>query len=269
MAEPLRPWVRPGGRAVLEGLKSRPELNGQEVTIQVREVSSGRWRCKVAPFGEEMKFKAENLAETPEKNEPISVDANWLRRGVQAAVKDLPEHEGQVVRVVTVDGDTGRCKCVLRTSGEAIEVSRKNLRPLANATAPEPTPAPKAEMPKKGGTDWAAVELERRRLAEGFRSGFEEGASVTMEGLQSMPELNGQSGKLLTWDGQSMRWRVHIEGVGIKSFRPQNLIPQESGQKRKAKNGSSDQNGAKEEHSETSPEKKQRVEDSGVPVSND
>ena len=23
MAEPLRPWVRPGGRAVLEGLKSR------------------------------------------------------------------------------------------------------------------------------------------------------------------------------------------------------------------------------------------------------
>ena len=29
----------------------------------------------------------------------------------------------QVVRVVTVDGDTGRCKCVLRTSGEAIEVA--------------------------------------------------------------------------------------------------------------------------------------------------
>ena len=28
----------------------------------------------------------------------------------------------QVVRVVTVDGDTGRCKCVLRASGEAIEV---------------------------------------------------------------------------------------------------------------------------------------------------
>ena len=25
-------------------------------------------------------------------------------------------------------------------------------------------------------------------------------------------------GKLLTWDGQSMRWRVHIEGVGIKQL---------------------------------------------------
>ncbi|CAJ1356335.1 unnamed protein product [Effrenium voratum] len=66
-----------------------------------------------------MKFKAENLGEPPEKEEPI--DANWLRRGVQAAVKDLPEHEGQIVRVVTVDGDTGSCKCVLRSSGEAIE----------------------------------------------------------------------------------------------------------------------------------------------------
>lgn len=31
--------------------------------------------------GEEMKFKAENLGEPPEKEEPI--DANWLRRGVQ------------------------------------------------------------------------------------------------------------------------------------------------------------------------------------------
>ncbi|CAE7561150.1 unnamed protein product [Symbiodinium microadriaticum] len=120
MAEPSRPWVHPGGAAVLEGLKSRPELNGQEVSIQARDPGSGRWRCKVAPFGEEMKFKAENLAEPAEKpEEPIS--AEWLRRGVQAAVKDVPEHEGQVVRVVSINGDTGQCKCVLRSTNEAIE----------------------------------------------------------------------------------------------------------------------------------------------------
>eukprot|EP00434_Breviolum_minutum_P016860 symbB.v1.2.014875.t1/scaffold1098.1/size138148/7 len=84
-----------------------------------------------------------------------------------------------------------------------------------------------------------------------------------MEGLQSMPELNGQVGKLLTWDAQSLRWRVHIEGVGIKSFRPQNLIPQEGGTKRKAKNGNCEPNDEKEpgaETTETSEEKKQRVE---------
>ena len=61
-----------------------------------------------------MKFKAENLAEAPEKEE--LPDANWLRRGVQAAVKDLPDYEGQVVRVVTV-GESGACKCVLRSLG--------------------------------------------------------------------------------------------------------------------------------------------------------
>ncbi|CAJ1443543.1 unnamed protein product [Effrenium voratum] len=196
-----------------------------------------------------MKFKAENLGEPPEKEEPI--DANWLRRGVQAAVKDLPEHEGQIVRVVTVDGDTGSCKCVLRSSGEAIEVSRKNLRPLANAAvSEEPKPQPKPK-PKAGGTDWAAVELERRRLAEGFRSGFEEGATVMLEGLQSMPELNGQCGKLLTWDAQALRWRVHIEGGGIKSFRPQNLIPQQDGLKRKAKNEEEPEESEKRQRGET------------------
>ncbi|CAK9060542.1 unnamed protein product [Durusdinium trenchii] len=250
MAEPSRPWVRPGNRAVLEGLKSRPELNGQEVTIQGDELrcfhtmlramwfspccehhaagqareSTGRWRCKVQPFGEEMKFKAENLAEAPEKEEPI--DANWLRRGVQAAVKDLPEHEGQVVRVVTVDGDTGSCKCVLRSSGEAIEVPRTKLRPLAGAAtgAATASPAPEVEQAKpqakSGGSDWAAAERERRRLAEGFRSGFEEGAVVMMEGLQSMPELNGQTGL------------VAEKAVQIEGFLPQE--PQDVGRRSRA-----------------------------------
>ena len=50
-------------------------------------------RCDGISSGEEMKFKAENLAEAPEKEE--LPDANWLRRGVQAAVKDMPDYEGQ------------------------------------------------------------------------------------------------------------------------------------------------------------------------------
>eukprot|EP00931_Biecheleriopsis_adriatica_P119455 TRINITY_DN94678_c0_g1_i1.p1 TRINITY_DN94678_c0_g1~~TRINITY_DN94678_c0_g1_i1.p1 ORF type:complete len:260 (+),score=68.97 TRINITY_DN94678_c0_g1_i1:30-782(+) len=239
MAEPSRPWVRPGGTAILQGLKSKPELNGQEVSIQAREPSSGRWRCKVAPFGEEMKFKAENLAKPPEQPEQSTDE--WLRRGVQAAVSGHPDLEGQIVRVVTVESN-GQCKCVVRATNEAVTVSKDKLRQLAGAAAtakaPEPEEAPKpAATP---GRDWAAMELERRRLAEGFRSGFDEGASVLLQNLQSMPELNGKLGKLVSWDSQSLRWKVEIEGsAGVKSLRPQNLVPQ-VGMKRKQESEAQD-----------------------------
>lgn len=44
---------------------------------------------------------------------------------------------------------------------ESPQVSRKNLRPLANA-APAAVETPKAPVKPKGGTDWAAAEHERR-----------------------------------------------------------------------------------------------------------
>jgi len=63
-------------------------------------------------------------------------------------------------------------------------------------------------------------------LAEGFRAGFAEGATVEIGGLKGMPELNGRRGKLVTFNSQSLRWNVDIEGgAGTKALNPANLVP--------------------------------------------
>merc|ERR1712048_1366479 len=87
----------------------------------------------------------------------------------------------------------------------------------------EPAKETAASQPR---SDWAAVELERRRLAEGFRSGFDVGATVVLEGLKSAPALNGKRGTLQKFDSQALRWFVELEdGAGTKSFNPSNLVP--------------------------------------------
>merc|ERR1711865_1097071 len=95
-----------------------------------------------------------------------------------------------------------------------------------------PTESPAAAAPASDTTpraDWADHEMQRRRLAEGFRSGFCEGATVVLQGLKSTPELNGKLGKLKTWNSQSLRWQVEIEGEAAeKALRPDNLVPQDS-----------------------------------------
>eukprot|EP00933_Yihiella_yeosuensis_P071039 TRINITY_DN79224_c0_g1_i1.p1 TRINITY_DN79224_c0_g1~~TRINITY_DN79224_c0_g1_i1.p1 ORF type:complete len:273 (+),score=67.17 TRINITY_DN79224_c0_g1_i1:25-819(+) len=264
MAEPLRPWVKPDGKALLQGLKAKPELNGQAVKIDKRDPATGRWHCRVEPFGELIKVKPENLAEAPEDpNEGaagVAAGGEWLRRGVHASVQGQEEYDGQIVRVLTVDSSSGQVKCVIRATGEAIEISRKNLRPVAGASHPTEAPAKQEtetkapEVSSAPRSDWKAAEMDRRRLAEGFRSGFEEGATVLLQGLQSCPELNGQHGKLLTWDSQALRWKVHIESVGIRALNPKNLVPMDPSKLNKKKKA------AAGEGDEEPSEKRQKVE---------
>jgi len=240
MAEPNFPWVRPGGAALLQGLKAKPELNGQSVSILDRDPCSGRWRCKVAPFGEEIKVRPESLAKAPDaSNDTQETGIQWLHRGVQAVVKDGEEFMGQFVRVLSVDNENDQCRCVVRATGAQITISRASLRPMANSAPPstdgatavtQEQPASAAAVISKpsavAGSDWATVEFERRRLAEGFREGFFEGATVTLQGLKSVPELNGKRGKLLTFCSQSLRWQLEIEnGLGTKALMPANLVP--------------------------------------------
>lgn len=235
MAEPLYPWVHPGGRALLQGLKAKPELNGQAVNIDTRDAASGRWSCRVEPFGELIKVRPENLAKPPDEpiQEEVGVSGEWLRRGVHAAVHSHEELAGQVVRVVSVDPVSGDCKCVVRATGDSVSINRANLRPLAGATASKvetaseskPTEAKTPATVRTGGSDWAAAELERRRLAEGFRSGFTEGATVLIQGLKALPDLNGKHGKLIKFDSQSLRWTVETDSEGVKAFNPKNLTP--------------------------------------------
>merc|ERR1711924_254926 len=154
----------------------------------------------------------------------------WICRGVHAVVHGLENLENQIVKVLRAGADD-QIKCVVRATNEQVDVPKANLRPVAGAEAPAAAAAvaPDTATPARatGGSDWAAAELERRRLAEGFRSGFREGATVLLQGL-SAADLNGKTGKLLTWDSQALRWQVDVEeGFGTKALRPANLVPQE------------------------------------------
>mmetsp|Transcript_30976 Transcript_30976/g.60821 ORF Transcript_30976/g.60821 Transcript_30976/m.60821 type:complete len:247 (-) Transcript_30976:116-856(-) len=239
----LYPWVQAGNFAWLSGLKAKPELNGQGVNILSFDRRSERWLCKVKSSGEEIKVRAQSLAEhepakdeMPEEEETTK-DVEWLRKGVHAVVHGQEEHQNQIVRVLLVGVD-GQCTCHIRATGEQITVDQGNLRPLAGST-PKNTQDTTQTVPTNGNkqSDWAAVELERRKLAEGFRAGFEEGATVVLQGLSSQ-ELNGKSGHLVKWDSQSLRWQVKIEGMGEnKALRPANLVAQgPEGPSRKRKN---------------------------------
>jgi len=321
----LYPWVQAGNNAWLNGLKAKPELNGQGVKILSFDRRSERWLCKVKSSGEELKVKAQNLAEhepaeaevpNEEEEEEATKNVEWLRKGVHAVVHGQEEHQNQIVRVLLVGAD-GPCSCLIRVrggaaavaatclaptnpesrvaavesktatmasdvatvaarlmdtarerlthgvllrsardlwpavdgrqhqmqrhkswaTGEHITVDQGNLRPLAGST-PTNTQAATETAPTNGskGSDWAAVELERRKLAEGFRAGFEEGATVVLQGLSSQ-ELNGKSGQLVKWDSQSLRWQVKIEGMEEnKALRPTNLVVQDpEGASRKRK----------------------------------
>mmetsp|Transcript_31246 Transcript_31246/g.72872 ORF Transcript_31246/g.72872 Transcript_31246/m.72872 type:complete len:280 (+) Transcript_31246:68-907(+) len=232
MADPFG-WLRMGGTAQVTGLKARPELNGQAVTIKAKDSTTGRWRCEVISSGESIKVKADNLQapkmEADGDDSKADTEGAWLQRGAHAAVHGEHELAGQVVRILAQE-QGGQFRCVVRATNATVSIDATNLRPLAGAAAPKPkeeapaaAPAPAAA--KTGGSDWAAVELERRRLAEGFRSGFEPGATVVLEGLRSMQDLNGKQGQLVAFNSQSLRWEVDIDGVGKKSLNPSNLVP--------------------------------------------
>lgn len=231
-------WLRPGGAAVLQGLKAKPELNGQDVEIEAKDASTGRWRCKVAPFGEVIKVRAENLAPAAAAA-AVGPGAEWLRRGVHAVVQGHGKLGGQVVRVLSVDLDSGRCECRVRATGEAATVSRAELRPLHTAAAGEAAASgadASAASPAAAAAAAAALRRpapvlgstseERRLLAHGGRAGYEEGATVVVDGLHAMPELNGRPGRLLTFDLNQLRWQVDIEGAGVKALKPVNLVVQ-------------------------------------------
>eukprot|EP00930_Biecheleria_cincta_P098211 TRINITY_DN89890_c0_g1_i1.p1 TRINITY_DN89890_c0_g1~~TRINITY_DN89890_c0_g1_i1.p1 ORF type:complete len:263 (+),score=52.00 TRINITY_DN89890_c0_g1_i1:54-791(+) len=230
----LYPWVKPFAKVWLQGLKAKPELNGKAVSIISLDTKSGRWLCKLIDSGERLSFKAANLAETEEAAEKSAEPTEnnnfeWLVRGVHVVVHGRDELENQIVRVLNASGGD-LVKCVVRATNEQVEVHRSNLRPVAGAETPKQTTTADAPATRPTvGSDWAAAELERRRLAEGFRSGFSEGAVVILQGL-STAELNGKTGKLVSWDSQALRWKVELEdGTGAKALRPANLIPQEAG----------------------------------------
>eukprot|EP00930_Biecheleria_cincta_P056320 TRINITY_DN42465_c0_g1_i1.p1 TRINITY_DN42465_c0_g1~~TRINITY_DN42465_c0_g1_i1.p1 ORF type:complete len:719 (-),score=101.83 TRINITY_DN42465_c0_g1_i1:262-2370(-) len=54
-----------------------------------------------------------------------------------------------------------------------------------------------------------------------------QGATVVLQGLVSSPELNGKLGKLWDLDTATGRWKVDVEGAGLKSLRPGNLAAQQ------------------------------------------
>merc|ERR1712194_90391 len=57
--------------------------------------------------------------------------------------------------------------------------------------------------------------------------GYAPGATVVIEGIKAMPQLNGKRGKLLRFDGASLRWQVEIEdGLGTRALKPDNLVVQ-------------------------------------------
>lgn len=223
-------WLRTGGNAQITGLKARPALNGEAVVIEGKDPVTGRWRVKIAHSGEFIKVKADNLAPpaATADQEDAADNQEWLVRGANAVVLDTHEElAGQHVRVVSLDVASGQVKCVVRATSVPATIDRDKLRPVEGAARPAAAAAaePKAQPAQAGrGSDWGKMELERRRLAEGFRSGFEEGATVELQGLKGAAELNGKRGRLVSWNSQSLRWNVEVEGV-VKALNPSNLVP--------------------------------------------
>ncbi|CAK0823676.1 unnamed protein product [Prorocentrum cordatum] len=74
--------------------------------------------------------------------------------------------------------------------------------------------------------NWTDAEWDEE-LKHGW-GGYAPGATVVIEGIKAMPQLNGRKrGKLLRFDGASLRWQVEIEdGQGTKALKPDNLVVQ-------------------------------------------
>lgn len=216
-----------GGAALLQCLKAKPELNGQSVTIEALE--GGRWKCKVAPFGDMIKVRAENLG-PPEVVEDTS--GEWLQRNVIAVVRGGREDlEGQAVRVLAGDHKSRRCEVVVRSTNEKVVVDAAHLRPSAWLASEEEKKRDAEDDKKKQSAENPAPRDDWNGFRPAYAGGaggasYRPGVSVVLEGLKAMPELNGRRGKLIAVDGTSMRWRVEVEDAGVKALKAVNLIVQ-------------------------------------------
>merc|ERR1719310_218496 len=63
-------------------------------------------------------------------------------------------------------------------------------------------------------------------VGEAGDGGLVVGARVRLEGLQTRPDLNGQTGILINFDEEKGKWAVKLDrkSEGAKLFKPSNLV---------------------------------------------
>lgn len=75
--------------------------------------------------------------------------------------------------------------------------------------------------------------------------GYVPGARVVLADVPASPELTGKVGTLVAFDAVSHLWKVEIDGVGVQSFKPANLVVQDDAEAQET--GDADVEGCAEE----------------------
>ena len=206
---PISPSVGEGARVLIEGLKSKPELNGRTgVVCGAFNEESGRWT--------------------------VQVDADGAQPAFHLALR--------VANLKLVHADGASAGIISRTSGtlQPTPANTSSLEPLAQVAV---NPAAESALTFNQATHWQcelglawpkhvdySCQCPKGHsliAASLLKSGCHvcslgldsvilgEGVRVLIEGLKSKPELNGRTGVVCgAFNEESGRWTVQVDASG-------------------------------------------------------
>jgi len=206
--------IRPGAAVCVNGLRARPEFNGQTGTVVEWDEGEKRWKVQMAD-GSRLMLKLANLEvlavsdsntkSKPSVSEKVSSQVDDIVPGASVLLIGLqgsPGMNGMQATVVEWDDMDERWK-VKMADGSLRKFKASNLQVVLSRNA-VPSPVQDATMS-------TAV------------SAIRPGSSVTVCGLPARPDLNGESGIVEAWDGGEERWKVRMASGSGKLLKPENL----------------------------------------------
>eukprot|EP00929_Paragymnodinium_shiwhaense_P094843 TRINITY_DN5565_c0_g1_i1.p1 TRINITY_DN5565_c0_g1~~TRINITY_DN5565_c0_g1_i1.p1 ORF type:complete len:320 (-),score=57.24 TRINITY_DN5565_c0_g1_i1:173-1132(-) len=221
-----------GGRVRIDGLKSLASLNGKEGTLSKWDSQKNRWHVTIDGTGESKAILEANLTPVEDKEEkeeekpPEDGSERGLKEGVIALIEGASSLAGERCTLVKFEPEMLRWQITLEESGDNIMLLPDSLTPQLDGLVP--------------------------------------GGAVVIDGLKSLPALNGKRGTLEKWDTKALRWHVTVEGSDTtKALRSSNLTARALSPRRYGPTSADVQemageDGAKEEEPEEKPPPKKR-----------
>ncbi|CAK0831131.1 unnamed protein product [Prorocentrum cordatum] len=153
-----------------------------------------------------------------------------LHVGCTATLKGLSvQRNGQSCVVEAFIRETGKWRVRLQGSGQRKELKPDHLILESHAeVAPPYDSAIEGPRAGAGAVPGRASEAVRPEAEGRPTTTLAAGRRVTLQGLRSAVELNGQGGVLEVLIPESGRWRVKLDGGQVKDLKPDNLVPQEA-----------------------------------------
>jgi len=236
-----------GARVLVQGLKSRPEVNGLYGYLHEFNADAGRWEV-VMEDGSGLSLRPANLILSPESPSSSEAEGNMdedtiiheasLRPNLCVRVVGLEARadlNGKTGRLQEYDDQDDRWQVIMDT-GPGLKLRARNLEttdaPGSGGTAPAgaagpPVAAVGPSCTQQRPADGAGARQDEGPPPAGINgSGLLPGARARVVGLASRPDLNGQAAHLLEFVEADNRWKVlmDVDGSG-KMLRPANLEP--------------------------------------------